>query len=173
MKSIDRTPRPLSSGAGLVAAVLAVVAISPYAPTGVMIGVAGLGLLLVGLVRANRTGATIGSLALFAGSIVAGAGNAPVAVTLFAIVVSVLAYDFTTTGIDLGDQLGREADTRRLELVRIGLTTAVGVVAGTSGYAVFLLGTGGQPVSVLAVLLLAVVILLLALRREPLKSSRR
>jgi hypothetical protein len=166
MNRITRRPTRLSSVAALVAGVLGVVTAGPY--SGLALGLAGLGFvgLAAGLAVNSRSLATVGPIGLFAGAVAAGAETAPVTVTLFSILAAVLAYDFGATAIDIGAQLGREADTRRLELIHVGASSFVGVAIGVVSYLVYALGTGGQPISAVVGLLLAVVVLFAALRRQ-------
>jgi len=166
MREITRRPTRLSSAVALVAGLLSVVTAAPY--SGIALAVAGLGfaVLTAGVAVGSRPLVTVGPIGLFTGAVAAGAEAAPVASTLFSILAAVLAYDFAATAVDLGAQLGREADTRRLELFRIGTTSFVGSVVAVVSYFVYALGTGGQPLSAVVALLLAVVVLFVALRRQ-------
>jgi hypothetical protein len=70
-------------------------------------------------------------------------------------------------GASLAAQLGREADTRRVEVVHLVGSAAVAAAAATVGYGVYLTAGGGQPVAALLLLLLAGVILLVTLGVSP------
>ena len=166
MREITRQPTRLSSAAALVTGVLGFVSVGPY--SGLALGLAGFGLiaLVAGLVRDSRSLATIGPVGLFAGAVAAGVADPPVAVVLFGVLAAVLAYDFAATAVDLGAQLGREADTRRLELIHLATSSLAGVAVAVVSYLVYALGAGGQPISAVVGLLLAVVVLFVALRRQ-------
>lgn len=166
MKQITRKPARLTGAGALVLGVLVAVTVSVY--SSLALGLAGLGVVLLagGLVTASRGLVTVGALGLFAGTVAAGAEGAPVALALFGVVGAVLAYDFAATAIDIGAQLGREADTRRLEAVQLGTTALVGTAVAVVSYLVYTLGSGGQPISAVVGLLLAVVLLLVALRGQ-------
>ncbi|MXR51114.1 hypothetical protein GRX03_05765 [Halovenus sp. WSH3] len=166
MRPTTRRPTRLCSVAALAAALVCVGAVGPYGGLGTAFAGLGVLALAAGLGVNSRPLVTLGPLALFVGAVVAGARDAPVLATLLAIVAAVLAYDFAATGIDIGAQLGREADTRRLELVRLGTSSFVGVATGGVSYLVYVLGTGGRPLSAVVAMLLAVIILFVALRRQ-------
>lgn len=166
MKEITRRPTRVSGGAALAVGLLAVLTAGPY--SGLALGLAGLGfvVLAAGLLVDSRPLVAVGPAGIFAGAVAAGAESAPVSLALVAILGAVLAYDFAATAIDLGAQLGRAADTRRLELVHIGTSSLAGIAVAVVSYLVYVLGTGGQPISAVVGLLLAVVVLFVALRRQ-------
>jgi hypothetical protein len=143
-----------------------VLTVAPYSVIG--LGLAGLGFLALtaGVIVGTRLLATLGASGLFAGAVAAGADTVPVLFTLFGILGAILAYDFAGTAIDLGEQLGREADTQRLELVHLATSSLVGTAVGVVSYLIYTLGAGGQPISAVVGLLLAVVVLFVALRRQ-------
>jgi hypothetical protein len=123
-------------------------------------------LLLVAAVTGARPLVTVGALAVFVAALAAGVNGAPPAILLGAVLAAVLAYDFGGTAVDLGEQLGRESDTRRLELLRLATSSLAGVVAATTSYLVYLVGASGQPLSAVVLLLITVFVLFVALRRE-------
>lgn len=166
MKEITRQPTRLSSAAALAAGVLGLGSVGPY--SALAVGLAGLGVIVLGggLLLDSRSLATVGPIGLFAGAVAAGVEDPPVAVILLGVLAAVLAYDFAATAIDLGAQLGREADTRRLELIHVGTSSFVGVAVAVVSVLVYAFGTGGQPISAVVGLLLAVVVLFVALRRQ-------
>ncbi|WP_449289598.1 DUF7519 family protein [Natronobacterium lacisalsi] len=93
----------------------------------------------------------------------ASGGAAAVEPTLVGAVATVLAWDRAQAAIDLGEQLGREARTLRLEAVGLASSLVVGLASATVGYAIYVVGSGGQPVSALVLLLLAAVLLTVGL----------
>jgi hypothetical protein len=134
----------------------------------IALGLCGVGtaLVLASFVRGSRAGLTAGCAGLLFGALGAGVQDAPTVVVLFSVTTSVLAWDVGQTAIDIGEQLGRESETRRLELLHLTGSTAVGTATGVVGYLSLQLGTGGQPVSVLLGLLVAALLLLAGLRRQ-------
>lgn len=134
-----------------------------YSWPALAIGTVGLVLFAVGLVRGVNAAVTIGAFGLFAGGIVAGARDVPAVPVLVSVTCSVLAWDVGGSAISIGKQLGREADTRRIEVVHMTASGVVGVVTAGVGYGLFRTGTGEQPVAALVFLLIAAVLLVEAL----------
>lgn len=161
--TVDRRPARLSRGLAVGAGLVAVAASGAYSWGA--LGVGGLALLVLGagLVRGRDAAVTLGAVGLFAGAVVAGVRGAPAAAVLVATAASVLAWDAGRTATSVGRQLGRAADTRRVEAVRAGGSLVVGLATAGVGYGVFRTATGGQPVAALLFALLAAVLLVVAL----------
>lgn len=166
MTAIDRDPARLSSVASGVAAVGAAVASGLYSWHALVLGLVGVGLVVAGVGTGSRSRITVGSAGLFAGVIVAGVQGAAAGATLLGGAAAVLAWDTGTTAIGIGRQLGREASTRRLELVRLAASAVVGAVTIGAGYLLYDRAAGGQPLGTLLALVLATVLLLTAIVRE-------
>lgn len=163
MKPIDRSPARLSRWISFVAALVALVSSGLYSWPALATGTLGLGLLGVGLARGSTTGVTVGAFGLFVGAILAGAQGAPVVPALIGVTFAVLAWDLGGSAISIGDQLGRDADTVRLEAVHMTGSTAVGAVTAGVGFGLYQAGNGGQPVAALVFLVIAAVLLVAAL----------
>jgi hypothetical protein len=163
MTSPRRLPTRLAGGASVGAALVALAASGRYAWPAFVVGTVGLALLVLGLVRGERGPLTLGAAGLAAGGIVAGARGAPVGPTLAGVTFAVLAWDAGGTAVSLGDQLGRDAETARLEAVHLAGSAAVAAVTAAVGYGVYRAATGGRPVAALLLLLLAAVLLLATL----------
>lgn len=134
-----------------------------YSWPSLAVGTVGMILLVAGLVRGANAAVTSGAFALFVGAIVAGVLGAPVVPTLVSVAATVLAWDVGGSAISIGRQLGRDADTLRIETVHIAVSL---VVVGTTigvGYGLFRAGTGGQPIAALVFALLSAVLLVEAL----------
>jgi hypothetical protein len=163
MTPIDRRPAPLSRWASFLAALVAVGASGLYSYPSLALGVLGLSILSLALWRGSNAGVTTGAFVIFLGALLTGAWAGPVVPTLVSITGAVLAWDFGITAIGVGAQLGREAETGRLEGVHLAASTGVGVASAGIGYGLYSAGTGGQPVAALIFLLLSAVLLLYAL----------
>lgn len=161
---VDRSPTYLSSALALVAATVAT-AVSPASLPALTGCVTGTALLAVGLAVGRRLLVTLAGTTLVAGVLLGATAGAPVPFTLVGVAAALLAFDLGTTAVSLGEQLGREAATERLELVHAAASTLVGLAFVTAGYAVNEVATGGQPLSAVFGLVLAVLVLLAALRR--------
>jgi hypothetical protein len=162
-RPVSRRPTRLAAGASLAAGVLALAASAPYSWTGLALGTGGLLVLSVGVVRGADAAITLGAAGLLAAALAAGARAAPVLPTLAAVTGSVVAWDAGRHAASVGRQLGRDADTRRVELVHVTASVGVGVVAAGLGYTVYATAAGDQPVAALAFSLLAAVLLVEAL----------
>ncbi len=161
---IDHAPTRPSSALALVAAVTTTAAAvySPLAFAGCLVG----GLVLVtGLAAGEQRGVTTGSAILVVAALAGGAAGAPVVATLVGVTGALLALDLGSTALSLGEQLGRRAPTLRLELVHATASTLVGVGIVTAGTAVHSAAVEGQPATAVPGLVVAVVVLLLVLRR--------
>lgn len=161
--TVDRRPARSSRGVALAAGLSAVATSGAYAPGALGVGALGVLMLAAGLVRGRDAAVTLGAAGLVAGAVVAGVRGAPAAPVLVAVTASVVAWDAGGTATSVGRQLGRAADTRRVEAVHAGASIAVGAVTAAVGYAVFQTATGGQPAAALVFALLAAALLVVAL----------
>ena len=163
MRAVDRSPARLGRGVSIAAALVALLASGLHSRLALAAGTLGLLLLVAGLVRGSDVAVTVGAFGLFAGAIVAGARGAPPLPVLVSVTSAVLAWDAGSSAISVGDQLGRDADTRRLEAVHLTASVLVGAVTAGVGYGLYRAGTGGRPVAALAFLVVAAVLLVAAL----------
>jgi hypothetical protein len=134
-----------------------------YSWPALIVGAIGLVLLWAGLVRGSTATVTTGAFGVFIAAITAGSQSAPVIPVLASIVLAVVAWDTGGNAISIGNQLGRSANTIRIEIVHIGATLIVGVLTAGVGYAIYLFGTGDQPVVAVVFLLLGAVLLIATL----------
>jgi hypothetical protein len=162
-RTVDRSPARLGRVASVGAGLLALVSTGLYSWPALAAGSLGLSLLLVGLVRGANGPVSGGAFSLFLGAVLAGAGGAPVLRTLVGVTAAVLAWDVGGNAIGVGAQLGREADTTRLEAVHVASSVAVGAAVAGAGFGLYRLGTGEQPTAVLVLLAVAAVLLVEAL----------
>lgn len=161
---IDRSPTYVSSALALAAGVLTVTVTADLA-TGLVTCVAGVVVLAVGLTVGRQWVVTAASALLVVGVLLAAAEGAAVVAALIGIMSALLAFDLASTAVDLGEQLGRETATARVELLHAGASTLVGLVTVVVAFAVNQSVTGDQPVSAVLGLVIAVLLLVAALRR--------
>jgi len=163
---VDRSPARLSSSLATVAAGVAVTTSAPLSAFGLPLGVGGFAVFVVALfVNGSRALLWLGTVGIFAGALVTGAtAAAPSGLLLTSVAAMVVAWDVGQNAIGVGEQLGRNAPTWRVELVHAAASTAVAALVAGVAYAVFLAGTGGQPVLALLLLLGAGLLLTWALR---------
>jgi len=84
---------------------------------------------------------------------------------LGATAAAIAAWDVAGHGISLGEQLRTDAETRAVELLHTGTTSAYGAVTVVVGLVVYENGASGLPLSALVLLLAAAVTLLALLYR--------
>jgi hypothetical protein len=161
---IDRAPTRASSVLALCAAVLTTGA-GLYSPFALGICLLGGLALAAGLAAGAQRGVTAGSGMLVTGALAGGLVGAPVLPTLVGVTGGLLALDLGSTALTLGDQLGRAAETLRLELLHAAAGGLVGLGLVVAGLAVHETATGGQPLTAVLGLVVAVVLLSAALRR--------
>lgn len=162
--AIDRSPTRLSGSVAVLAAVLAFATVGAYSWPALAAGAAGVALIVAGLLVGSEPAVTGGAAALAGGVLVGGVEGVPALLVLFAAALAVLAWDAATFAVGLGRQLGRAADTARLEAVHLAATVSVGAATVGVGYALFRTAGGGLPVTALVFLLLGAVLLSAALR---------
>lgn len=156
-------PSNLGRGLTLFAGLLASVSLAPALPA-VGLGVLGTSVLAYGL-RA-RSGRTLGAgvATLVVALLVGGVLGTPAELLVLAAAATILAWDVGDNALSVGEQLGRNARTARLELVHAAASLAVGVIGSAAAYAVYRLVGGGHPILAVVLLLLGATILVTALR---------
>lgn len=163
MRAVDRSPARLSGVASVAAGLVALVATGRYSWPALAAGAIGLLILVVGVAQGTRARVSVGAFGLFGGAILAGAQGAGVLPVLVGVTSAVLAWDAGGSAVGIGAQLGRDADTVRLEAVHLLSSLAVGAVVAGVGYGLYRTATGGQPVAALVLLVVAAVLLVEAL----------
>lgn len=173
MSEITRRPTTIASAVAAAGATVAIVAGSYETAYGLLLGAVGAALLAAGLVRGHRIAVDAGCGVLFLCVVAGGIAGASVEAALLGTIGVVLSWDLGQSAIDLGDQLGREAETRRLELAHAGSSLLVGLTAATVGYAVYTVAADGQPVAAVVLALLAAVFVTTGLGVKRRKTDRR
>jgi hypothetical protein len=174
VSEITRRPTIRSSAAAGTAALVAVLAAGLGSSVGLAFAAVGAVVFAASLVRGHRRAADVGGIVLFFGVVASGLGTTAVEPTIVGTIATVVAWDVAHGAIDLGEQLGREAETSRLEAVQIVSSLLVGLLAGTAGYAVYVVGAGGQPVAAVVLLVLAALLIVVGFgERRSSRSTRR
>jgi hypothetical protein len=160
----DARPPTLAVVASLVAGAIAALSAFLAAPTGgALVGVATVGLLAGALRQSPRILSWAAGIGVI-GIALAGYLRGAVEPLLAAGVALALAWDLADHGIALGEQVGREARTRRNVAVHAGTTLLAGGLSVAVVYGVYLAAAGNQPVAALALLLFGAVALASAVR---------
>ncbi|WP_276271359.1 DUF7519 family protein [Haloarcula litorea] len=154
-----RTSLALSVVAGLVPVGLA----GAYGWLALACTLGGVCTLAVGVVVGSRRAVTVGAAVQTVGVLAAGVAGTPAWLALAAGVAALVAWDVGGTAVDLGVQLGADADSRRLELVHAGATTLVGTATATVGYLAYQVQVGRRPVTAPVLLVVAALCLAVAL----------
>jgi hypothetical protein len=161
---IDRSPTQTSQLLAIIAASVALATSALASSNGGIVGVVGVLVLGAGVFVGSRGLVTGGSFVLLLGVLYGGLLAAPPELLIPGTMATILAWDFGEQAINVGEQLGRDADTQRLETMHAAASTAVAIAAGGLGYGFYMLGSGGQPVTALVFLLIAALALTSALR---------
>lgn len=174
MTEITRRPTVRSSIVAAVAAVVAVFAAGIGGTSALAFAAFGLVVFAVGLGIGHGRAVDAGALVVFFGVVVGGLGTITVGPTVVGTIATVVAWDVAHGAIDLGDQLGREAETGRLEAVQVVSSLLVGLLSGTAGYAVYVVGGEGQPTGAVVLLVVAAVLIVVGFGgRDAGNSARR
>ncbi|SDJ60990.1 DUF7519 family protein [Natronorubrum texcoconense] len=169
-EGVTRKPTVLLCIAAAVAASVSVLSTAIGPSSAVTFGAVGAVIFAAGLVRSRQSALDAGALAIFAGIVIGGLEQTAVEPTVVGTIAVVVAWDLGHSAVALGDQLGREAQTRRLETVHVVSSLLIGLFAGTVGYAVYVAG-GSQPVAAAVLLLLAAILLIVGLGRRRGRSA--
>jgi hypothetical protein len=163
MAAVDHSPGAVSVQTAVVVALLAVLTVYPGGLLAVGVALAGGSTLAVGSIRGSRAPVSAGAALLF-GGVLFGAGGTPD--PLYALLggaLAVVAWDVAEFGIGVGEQLGRDAPTARLEVTHAAASAIVGLLAVAAGYGVYVVAWSGLPTVALVCLLAAALLLTLTL----------
>lgn len=163
-REIVRSPARLSASLSITAAAVAAGTSAIASTAGLPLGALGFLLVLAGVLLGSRRAVTLGAASLLVAVLVGGLSTVAPYLLLPGMMATVLAWDLGEQAINVGEQLGREAETTQLEVTHAAGSTIVAVGAGGLGYGIYLFASGSQPVTALVFLLLAAVVLTSALR---------
>lgn len=160
--SSRNAPTRVSSGITLIAGVTVVLSLG--GGIGSAVAVAGVVIIGLGLYNDSRRSVSIGAFLLLLGVIVGGLSGQSPGSLLLAMIATVLAWDVGEHAITVGEQLGRNAPTTRLELTHAIGSAVAGILTAAVGVAIFRFATGGQPIAALVFLLAAALAFVLAIQ---------
>lgn len=164
MTEIDHAPARITSGVALVAAVATIALTGLYSWGTLVLGGLGLVTLGLGVFTSRQAAVSLGAALVFLGVVFAGIDGAPALVLLLGAVGTILAWDSASTALSLGTQLGRNAPTARLEVVRVTTTGLVGIGAVGGAYGLYTFAAGEGSLTAILFSLLGIVMLAFALR---------
>lgn len=154
---LDHAPPRLSVALTLGTALWSVLALVVSGPA-FTVGALGAIILGIGLFRGSRSTVALGSTGLFFGVLLAGFADASPESLVFATAAAVVAWDVATFAIGVGEEVGRAAETTRVELVHAGVSGTLALITATGGILVYRLVGGGPAFAPLALLCGAVVL---------------
>jgi hypothetical protein len=164
MTEITREPSRFGIAVSAGFALLSITATALVVPTAAAISGVGLLVLVAGLGRASRRLVTNGGGLLLLGVLYAGYTGAPPLPVLIGALFGVLAWDAASNAVSVGEQLGKETDTTRAEVVHVVSSFLVGSLAVAVGFGVYVAAAGGQPIASVFLLVAGAVALVNALR---------
>lgn len=162
-RGIDRSPAQFSASLALLSGLFGVLGAGLSALTAAVPGLVGLLLVAVGAFRGSRRALSAGVVVLLVAVLVAGVSGGATAGLLVGTLGALLAWDLGENAVTMGEQLGRAADTRRAELAHAASSIAVGAVGAGVVYGLYLVASGGQPLTALVFLLVGLVLLAVVL----------
>lgn len=165
MSEITRAPTRISASLATTLATVSLLAVATTGSSPLALAAAGLPLLGLGAFRGFPRAVTFGATLLVAGVLYGGVVGAGPEALLVGVVAAVVAWDVGHYGITLGEQLGREARTSRVETVHLAGSLGVGAITAAVGYGAFVSAAGGLPLAALVFLLIGGVFLVYGLRR--------
>ncbi|APX96474.1 DUF7519 family protein [Natronorubrum daqingense] len=164
--AITRRPTVALQTVSLVATLVSAIAASGSFRA-IPVAVAGFAAFAFGFSRSRSTALDLGGVLLCLAVGIAALEQPPIEQTVVGAIAAIVAWELGHSAIVLGEQLGREATTIRLEAVHAVSSLLVGLVAGTAGFVVYSVAGGGQPVTAIVTLLLAAVLLTIGLGTRP------
>lgn len=165
MTEFTETPPRLAGGLACLAAAVTITIASLGGGPALLCAVLGLPVLLVGALRGHRELVSLGGLLLVGGAILAGAVGAPPIAVLAGVGAGFVAWDVSEHGIGLGEQVGRDARTRRSVLTHAALSTLVAGATTLVGALIYTAAPGGRPLTALLFLLGGALVIALVLSR--------
>lgn len=164
---VVRAPSRLGQVVALVAAAVGVVLTAPFAALALPFAVAGLAVVAGSLFVAHSRGwLSVGVGLILLGAIISGGyGAVPVELMLVGVAAALLAFDVGQYTIGVGEQLGRQAPTRRLEVTHATASAIALTVASAFVYAVYLFAGDGRPASAVALSVIGAILLMWVYRR--------
>lgn len=157
---ITHAPPRLSQLIAAGGIVLGTVLTIPFAFLAIPFGLSGLALFLASLFKVHSRGwLSVGTALVLVGALLPGAyGAIQPELLLLAVGSTVLAWDLGQHGISIGDQLGRDTKSYRLQLVHAAISAFVIGFISFVGYFVYLLMGTGRPAPAVVLIVMGIVL---------------
>lgn len=165
--TVDHRGSRLSRVLCLVSVLTGVVLVAPFAILALPFAVSGLVIAAGGLFVADSRGWLSAGVGLvLAGQLVAGGfTGVPVEFMLIGVSATVLGWDVGLFGIDVGQQLGRQTVTQRLEVTHTVFTLSALAIANVFVYGIYRLSGAGRPASAVALSVIGAILFVWVYRR--------
>ncbi|MFB6119959.1 MAG: hypothetical protein ABEJ68_02445 [Halobacteriaceae archaeon] len=160
--TVEHSPPRLSSGIALGSVFLGVLLTGPFNLVAAMFGVASLALVAGSLfLRQSRGYLSVGvGFALFGTLVAGGFGAVPPIFMLVAVSSILVGWAVGQNGLSIGEQLGSNTKTRRLELTYAGVTMLTVAAIDVVAMAVFQLSGSGRPEPAVALVIVGAIVLM-------------
>lgn len=164
--SVDHSPSRFSQLVTVGAALLGAGMMAPFSGFSIPFGIVGVLLVGMGIGKTySRRWVSVGVAMILVGALISGAyGFVPAELILVGVGATLIAWDVGQHGLSVGEHLGRQTQTVRLETVHAASTTLFVGCASIFTYAVYLAGGTGQPASAVALALTGVILVLWTFR---------
>lgn len=164
---IVHAPPRLAQIVGGVGALFGALLASPFVPLAIPFGLAGFVIVAGSLFSLYSIGwLTVGTGMLLVAALISGAyGALSPELMLLAVGSTLVAWDAGQYGIVLGEQLGRQTNSRRNQIVHLSATALVITAVSSIAYFAFLAGSGGRPAPAVAVVIVGALVMAWVYRR--------
>lgn len=160
----EQAPTRFSTVTALGSGFVATASVALGTPITLAVGIPGMVAVFAGIHNRSRRLLSAGVIGVLAGTMIAGMSGTQVLTVLVSATAGVLCWDYGTTAISVGTQLGRRADTERLERVHSLTSLGVGAVTVVLSYGIYRSIGGSHPVAAVFFLILTVILLAGTLR---------
>lgn len=157
-------PTPIGGAITLLGGLLAIAVTVGFSAPAAAAGLAGLVVLLGGLMLPRPGLLTAGAGLLALAVFLAGGAGAPATAVGIGFVGTVVAWDVSHNSLSHGRQVGSEAPTAPPEAMHASASFGVGVVAVMVGYGIFTAAGTGRPATAVGLLAVGAVLLILAIK---------
>jgi len=158
---VEHEPPRLSQIVSVVAALIGVASTAPFRILALPFGIAGL-VMVAGsvFVAYSRGWLSIGVGMILLGALITGLyGVLPPELLLVGVGATVVAWDAGQYGLVVGEQVGRQARSRRSQVVHIAASTLAITLVSAFVYLVYLFGGQGRPAPAVVTVVLGTILM--------------
>jgi len=158
---VEHAPPRLTQFVAAGGAVLGAALTAPFVLLALPFGLAGAAIATTSAFLTHSRGwLTLGTGLVLVGAIITGTyGAVPPSLMLVSIGAAVLGWDVGQYGIVVGEQLGRQTRSRRIQVIHAATSAVVIGVISAVAYLVYLFAGSGRPAQAVALVVLGVIVL--------------